>query len=362
LKFVLLFFFTLVLGSSIGQIEGPLSFSITPKVGSLMAHRNTMSHLIKGRDNSVEFSVSKQDFSDDKWSNTYHFPSRGFAVIFNDFGNPEVLGQGLAFFRYTKFPILQDSLFGFIDFRLGNGISFLTRKYDPAGNSKNTAIGSYLNGFINFQFYWVKNIQNFNFGLGIDFSHYSNSAFKTPNLGLNTVSGFFTIGYEMERRHLFDKKTMRKPSLYERNSNRWHINVFGGIKQNLPDYKVSRNFGIFAVQGLYKLPISFKWDVEFGLDLIYNEANRWFYTLVAEPISDGFQFGAYTGLAANIYQTQIYFGLGVYAFNPVNPAGWIYNRIGARYLFNENWNLTVGIKAHAGVADYLEMGIGYRFD
>ena len=48
------------------------------------------------------------------------------------------------------------------------------------------------------------------------------------------------------------------------------------------------------------------------------------------------------------------------ALNLINPAGWVYNRTGIRFLANDKWNFMIGIKAHVGIADYLEWGLGYR--
>ena len=310
----------------------------------ITAHRPTMEHLPKNRSSILELTFQKQDISNSKWSNAYKFPSRGYSIAFQDYGNKEVLGQAISIYRFTKFSLLQNEKIGFIDFKLGNGISFITEKYDPVGNTKNTAIGTHLNGFI-----------NCHIGIGFDFTHQSNSAIKAPNLGINTYSGMITLGYDLKKRVRFNSSIPKPEDAKMRDTPNWEVHFFAGIKQNLPNFKVSRTFGVMALQGLYKKQLSFKWD-------LYSEANRWFYSTTATQFTDALQFGGYVGLAANIYKTQIYFGVGAYAFNPVDAAGWIYNRIGGRYLINDNWNMMVGIKAHLGIADYLEMGVGYRFN
>jgi len=54
--------------------------------------------------------------------------------------------------------------------------------------------------------------------------------------------------------------------------------------------------------------------------------------------------------------------LGAYAYNKYNPSNkyLIYSRIGVRYIFEENFFANVILKSHTSVADYLEIGIGYR--
>lgn len=362
MRLVLFFLLVFFVGEGLAQKEGPFSIGFVPKTGFLMAHRETMDHLVKDRNNVFELEFSRQDNSDGIWSKIYKYPSQGTTLIYHDYGNPEVLGRSFTFCRFTRFPIYQSEKWGFVDFRLGNGISYITKKYDPFENKKNIAIGSHINGFVNLQFSWIKQFNRVYFGGGLDFSHISNAKLKTPNQGLNTLTGFLTAGFNMEPRQVYDQPKFETDSIeVVRKFNKWHFHFIFGLKQNLPDHLEARNFGVAAIQGLYRKRLSLIWDAEFGLDIVYNEANRWFYEINPVPVHQAFLVGGYSGLALSLYRSQIYFGLGVYALNLVNPAGWVYNRTGIRFLANEKWNFMIGIKAHVGIADYLEWGLGYRF-
>ena len=347
---------------AVSQQLGPYSIDLSPKVGSLLAHRETMTHLVQNHSKAIELEFLRQDTSKGVWSSIYKYPSRGLTLQFQDYGNPEILGQSFTVFRFTKFCIFQSEKWGFIDFRLGNGISYITKKYDQFNNPKNIAIGSYINGFVNFQFSYTKHFDRFFVGAGFDFSNISNASLKAPNQGLNTVSTFLTTGLNISKRRVYDQPIYPKEALSEvRKFSRWQVHFIFGLKQNLPDHLVSRNFGVAALQGLYRITINNVLDFETGIDLVYNEANRWFYEINPVPIYQAFTAGGYAGMSLSLYQAQIYFGLGVYGLNSINPAGWIYNRTGIRINTNEHWNFSVGIKAHIGVADYLEWGLGYRF-
>lgn len=362
MRAVLFFLSLFFVVGALGQSEGPVSVSFIPKTGFLMAHRKTIHHLVKDRNNAFELEISTQDVSDNTWSKIYRHPSRGFSFMYHNFGYEEVLGSSITLFRFTKFPIYQSERFGFLDFRLGNGISYITKKYDKHQNKKNIAIGSHLNGFVNLQFSWSKRIDKFFLGAGVDFSHASNAKLKTPNLGLNTLTGFVTAGIDLEPRKVYEgKKYIPDSTEYIRDFHKWQFHVIVGIKQNLPDHLEARNFGVFALQGLYKKKLGRVWDAEFGIDLAYSEANRWFFEINPVPAYEALLAGAYTGLALSVYRAQVFFGLGVYGLNLINPEGWIYNRAGVRFNTNEKWNLMVAIKAHVGIADYLEWGVGYRF-
>ena len=361
MKVVLLFLLLVLTKIGVSQNEGPFSITFSPKTGSLLAHRETMVHLVQDRTNVFELEFSRQDTSKGVWSKIFKYPSVGLSLAYQDYGNKDVLGTSFTVFRFTKFPIYQSEKWGFVDFRLGSGVSYITKKYNQFNNIKNIAIGSHVNGYINLQFAWSKHFKYFILGAGVDFAHISNASLKAPNQGLNTLTTFASIGYNIENRRVYDQAKFSKDSIAKvRKFSKWHFHFNFGLKQNLPDHLDSRNFGIAAVQGLYRKQLSAIWDAEFGVDLTYNEANRWFYEISPVPIYEAFLLGGYAGMALSVYNTQVYFGLGIYALNLINPAGWVYDRVGIRFLANDNWNFAIGIKAHIGVADYLEWGIGYR--
>ena len=360
MRIVLLFLFALFLQSGFSQNEGPFSMSLSAKTGILMPHRETMGHLVKDRPNALELAFSRQDTSKGAYSQIFRYPSRGSAFTFQDYGNRDILGRSLTFFRFIKFPIYQSEKWGFIDFRLGQGVSYISKIYDKFSNPKNIAIGSHINGFVNLQFTWTKHFNKFYTGVGVDFSHISNATLKSPNQGLNTLTASATLGYSLSERQEYDQPKFSLDSIETvRDFSKWHFQFVFSLKQNKADHLQPRNFGVAAVQALYRKRLSPVWNLEFGGDLIYNEANRWFYEVKPEPIFEGFQLGGYSGLALSVYNTQIYFGLGVYALNLINPAGYIYNRAGMRFKGKGPWDFSIGIKAHIGVADYLEWGLGY---
>ena len=356
--FFLLFFFV---QEGISQGDGPFSIGLTPKSGVLMAHRETMSHLVQDRSFAYELEFSRQDTSNDVWSQIFKYPSTGLSLTYCDYGNRDVLGTSFSIFRFAKFPLYQSEKLGFFDFRLGTGLSYITKKYHPYNNKKNIAIGSHINGFVNFQLAWAKHYNRFFIGGGVDFSHISNASLKMPNQGLNTLTAFLTGGINIGERTMYNGPEFNKDSIGTvRDFNKWRFQFVFGLKQNIPGHYESRNFGIAALQGIYRKQLSPIWDAEFGVDLTYNEANRWFYEVEPVPIYEAFLVGAYSGLSLSMYKAQLYFGLGVYGLNLINPAGWIYDRIGVRFIANEHWDLSIGVKAHIGVADYLEWGLGYR--
>lgn len=341
--------------------DAPLSISVLPKTGFLIAHRANMSHLVKDRNTAFEIEFSQQDNRRNFTSDNYRFPSRGFALQYHDYGYKEVLGSSYAVLQFTKFNLIQKPKFGFLDFRIGSGVAYITKDYDVVSNPKNNAIGSNLNAFVNMQFVYTKYWNHFLIGAGLEMSHYSNAAISAPNLGLNTPMAFVKLGYAISERNIFTVDTNPRIEIIPRVENKFLIHVIGGVKQNLPGYYISKYLPIGAIQAMYRKQLNFKWDFETGFDLIYNEANRQKYDDQTYTAVETIQLGFFVGAAANFYKSQIYVNLGGYVYNKINPAGWIYNRIGYRYNFNAHWNAMIGIKANIGIADYLEFGLGWRF-
>ncbi|MBI3133124.1 MAG: acyloxyacyl hydrolase [Bacteroidetes bacterium] len=319
-----------------------------------------MSHLVKDRNTAFELEFSQQDNRHNATADNYRFPSRGFSLQYQDYGYKEVLGSSYTVFQFTKFNLIQTKKFGFLDFRIGSGVAFITKEYEVVTNPKNNAIGSKWNAFVNFQLVYSKTWNNFLFGAGLEMSHYSNAAITMPNLGLNTPLCFVKAGYQLGQRKVYTTNTDVFIDILPRVVSRFQVNVIGSVKQNLPGYNLSKYLPVIATQVLYRKYLNYKWDFEAGVDVIYCEANRRKYDDKSFTMGETIQVGIYAGAAANFYKSQIFFGLAGYVYNKINPAGWVYNRIGYRYNFNDHWNALVAIKANIGIADYLEMGVGYR--
>lgn len=320
-----------------------------------------MSHLVKDNNTAYELEFSQQDNSRNYTANAYRFPSRGFALSYHDYGYRDVLGIGFGCLQFTKFNILQHKKFGCIDFRIGSGVAFISKEYDVITNPKNNAIGSKWNAYINLQLGYEKQFGHFVVGAGLEMSHYSNAAITMPNLGLNTPMCYFKLGYAVKTREIFSPDTNSTVEILPRPANKLQFHVVSGIKQNLPGYDHDTHHAVIALQGFYRIKLGFKWDIETGTDICYNGANRYKYDDRSFTFFETVQVGLYAGACVNFYKSQIFFGLGGYIYNAINPAGWIYDRIGYRYNFSKQFNAMIAIKANIGIADYLEFGIGYRF-
>ncbi|MEZ4923212.1 MAG: acyloxyacyl hydrolase [Crocinitomicaceae bacterium] len=342
----------------------PTQITATTNLGFVIAHHSNMIHLLQRDAHGIELNFSQQDRKQTAWSTLYRGAVRGLSFKFHDFGNPKELGYAYTMFGHTSFPLYQGPKFGFLDFRIGTGLAYLTRKFDPETNPKNNAIGSYLNGFVNLMFNYNKHFRWWHFGFGLEFSHYSNCATKVPNLGLNVPSLNVNLGFNLEQRTAIDKKEINEnteASNYDDvMSDGIYLIGFLTAKQNVIKQKEAITRPVMAIQGLYDLKMGSRWKLNVAMDIIYNDANRHYYDTSTYTIGQTIQLGAFVGAGIHFYKAEFTAGMGVYYWSPVRPFGMFYHRLGFRYHFTNNLVGTIGIKSHFAIADYLELGIGYR--
>lgn len=343
----------------------PTSISLLSKGGFLIAHRANMAHLPEKNTYAFELELTRQDTSSSQWNKIYQNPLRGVSFQYQDFGNKEILGQGYSLFGHTSFPLIEGEKFGFLDFRIGTGVGIVSKIYNSDSNPKHVAIGSHVNGYVNLRMQWNRYFEHWHIGAGIEFGHFSNSAMKVPNLGLNLPSISLNVGYDLNKRSLY-KNSINKDSTHEdlkyleRMAKHLRLFVIGSSKQNLVQYNDPKSRAVIAIQALYSFKISNNWKIDFGLDGIYNGGNRWHLDTVAYSVGRTLQLGVYAGASVHFYRTEFYTGFGMYLRSTVHPYGLVYNRLGFRYHLTEKISALIGIKAHFAVADYLEMGIGYK--
>ncbi len=330
--------------------------------GILVAHRPNMYHLVQKNNRSVELSWLIQRTKKDLWGRVYHQPLVGFNLSYRSFGYKDVLGSGYGLTYMTRFTLLQTKKNLCLELQSHTGFGIVTKRYDKFENPKNIAIGSYLNAKTDLELFLTKFHKKFHYGIGIGFSHFSNGAFKAPNLGLNTLSLFATAGYNLQERTVAEKFKLSDQLKLEdpfpdHNLNTELILTAKQANATAIDPKL---YPVVAVRVNYIYRPRIKWGADVSLDLIYNGANPFLWPEDGHTSSEAFQVGIYTGAVTYFYNTAVYFGGGVYLVDPVAAAERIYDRLGIQHYFSEKWYALFTIKANYAKADYFEFGVGYR--
>jgi len=361
MKKVLILWSVLFCFVSFGQNKKPLFLTFSTKGGIIMAHRPFMAHLVQGNAYGFEVSLSKQMADETINGINSKYPLNGLTFEYRNFGYDAVLGKAFSIIQYQGFPIFQTKKNLVLDFKMGAGIGYITKIYDKFTNPTNNAIGSHVNAKVSFKLVLNKFTKKHHFGLGVELSHFSNGAIQVPNLGLNGLSAYVNMGYNFNKREVFNP-LIKRYSILELKGAYFMVEGILSVGEVLPVPLDSKKYPIFASRLTWVKPLkSNLWNVEVAFDAVYNVSNLHRYydsTFVAKDVP---QFGFYAGMSFNYYKSQIIFGMGYYVMDKINPLGRIYNRVGYRYYFTDQFFGLFSIRANFGKADFFEFGVGYKF-
>lgn len=357
---LLFFLLLLTAAGAIAQDSAAYTHSLLVAVhhGFLIAHRPMVQPLQKNKTNAIELMLEQQTTGNKEWHHIYGFPKIGLSAALWELGNPEKLGKSVTLMPFVNFPLTRGRWMDF-DFKFGWGLGYIEKKFDVEYNYKNVAIGTHLNSSLiaqpQLRFYLGNRVS---LTTGIALTHYSNGSTATPNLGLNFASATAAIAWRFHDRMAIPER-------------------------QLPEFKRSRRFTIFAsaaskqiypVNGptylAASLSVGYTWQISYksafgtGTDLFYDHSLYYKIRDQNLPLNSSlevFRGGFHGGYELTISKLTLLLNMGVYLYSKIND-GPFYHRIGLRYRINRNIFVCSNIKAHWGKADFIEWGLGWRFD
>ncbi len=340
------------------QAEKPLIITPTFHYGFIIAHHSDMEYLTQGHVTISEICFSRPTHGENYWNQLFKFPEPGLSLCFFDLGNPKNLGNLFSICPYMDFPF-NKGVHTRICFRAGGGLSYLTKPFDPVTNYKDIAIGSHVNGFMNFRLTVKQEIsKRLRLDFGVGMSHCSNGAMKQPNLGLNMPTVDLGIGYSLY--NCPERKPM--DSLPVCNRNRFFaFGIAGALSQISP--AGGKDFGAVILSGSVYRRWNHKnlWNV--GLEIFYNEANyqEIFRTDHTVQRVQYIQPAAKIGYALCAGRMSMPMEIGFYFYDKVSGETVpMYERIGLRYQVNDRILLGSTLKVYFARAEFFEWGITYR--
>jgi hypothetical protein len=349
--------------ASPGQVcvpgKEPLLFTPYYHYGFIIAHHPEMQYLTKGHVQIGELSITRPTYGKSYWNQLFNFPEPGIAFFFFDLGNPQNLGNLYSICPFIDFPFNKGTRTRFC-LRAGGGMSYLTKPFDPVTNYKDIAIGSHFNGFVNIRLTLKEQItQRLRMDLGVSFSHTSNGAFKTPNLGLNMPTLCAGLGYSINP----CPPPQHADTLPKCDRQRFYgITVAGAISQINPPGGHYYGATIVSANMYRRWNHKNLWNV--GLEFFYNEAN--YQEIVRSDASitrsHFFQPAAKIGYALCVGRISVPIELGVYFYDKVNGETVpMYQHIGLRYQISDRFLIGTELKTYFARAEFFEWGITYRF-
>ena len=316
---------------------------------------------------SYELSLHRNTYGEHRWEVLHNYPSIGFTFYYSSFGNDDIsaeLGKVFALYPFINFPITPGES-SKLNFKLGVGVSFLTNKFDPKENYHNYAIGSHVNAAINLSFeYRQRIVDRLHWVTSVGLTHFSNGATRTPNMGINIFSvatGF--SWYIKSPKDLIDYKLRPKNYLFEFDGKRHFVTDYQytlGFKDMSQQYGTHQYFFIHNIAANLMLQLTERDRLGIGLEFIYDPSVKALHPEWNRP-RDYLKIGGLISYEMMLDRLSFMFNLGIRNNVPIPQKAFLfYQKVGARYYFNENLFATLSFTTYDIKADFISFGLGYH--
>ena len=327
--------------------------------GFVVAHHKSMQHLTNSHFPGFEVCIASQTNGKQLWEYLYRFPQKGIGVFYSPLGGSKMLGNVVAVYPYLNFNLTHGRKIN-LYFRFACGLGYLTKRFDAATNYKNIAIGSHVNAFLQimYEMRWSFS-KRLMLMAGIEMSHLSNGAFKTPNLGINIPTVNVGLSYKLHKEPV--EIIMNEIPAYNK---RWQYTVMGhfGVSELYPAN--GKKYTAYILTGYFMKPLGLKRKIGAAVDVFYDNAiaevmrrNDIIIGNKFETIKAGVSFVYEMNFSHLSFVAQI----GGYLIAKDKSDGYVFDRVALNYTFKKHYVVQLGLKTHLTTADMVEVGFGYKF-
>lgn len=327
--------------------------------GIVIPHHPNMVYFIDDFSRGVEVNYSLLRFDKSSWQQWYNFPEVGIGLFYNSYGNPQIYGQGLALYPYLHFPIVRTPRFSLKN-KVSLGLGYTNRPFDMKHNPENQIFGSYLNAYIGLGLYAsYRVLKDWSVSTSASLNHMSNGSSRKPNNGINTLTLGVGAAYHF---------TPELPPLLTRQvappSKQRDIEIFMNYgRSQAAEY----NFNIYSsaslsIHHVWHRSVKSAWSA--GMDIFYFGAAPFVYQEFnhQDTKAQRLFYGVSGGKQWIMGSTTAFVDLGVYLYSQIDTPQPVYPRVGLRHNITPNLVANFSIKASFFRAEFMEFGIGYRFN
>jgi hypothetical protein len=313
---------------------------------------------------AFELNLGKETFGEYRWQRMYNYPVIGVSYWFSHLGNSPYLGNAHAVFPYVNYPLVRKKN-NELNFRLGLGLAYLTKRFDRIDNYKYLAIGSHVNAAVNLMFeYRWRFSSRLNAAVGLSLMHFSNGSTKTPNFGMNTPSVNLAFSYRLSKENPYLSKKML-PELYEfefdgKRSITLDLGTTIAYKDMGNEY--GRTFMIYNLFWNVMKPVTFKSSFGIGMDYTLDKSDPFIArenNIVFKHEIQKMRIGINGAYELNMSKLSYMFNLGFYISGKVRPSK-SYFKLGLHYDLTKRIFTTLSLRTHFAQADFVGIGIGYK--
>jgi len=303
-----------------------------------------------------EINISKSTTGETQWQQLYRYPSFGISFYYSTLGSKQHFGDQYTLYPYYALNIYRGRKWS-LNYQMGLGISYATKKYDQNTNFQNLAIGSHFNIHYHADVIaqWKISKKLYVNG-GISFSHISNANLSEPNVGLNSSTAFIGMALGIGQRKEYVKKEVPTFTPYFT----YEVLINGGMKHTRTFE--SFQYPAFSISFDAKRRARYKFAFGAGIDFFYDASIEPQMIRLNKPYSSSNSFTSGIHFAQEfvydkvslILQEGFYIGLT----DKLNGY-FMYNRAIARYKFSKHFFANFSLKSHLYILDFPEIGIGY---
>ncbi len=334
-----------------------LGWAASIHYGTTLAHNSKIAAIKSNNPIALQFDFYKQKINQKNYDICSCYPQSGVTLSINDYGNSNVLGQGIHLNYYVE-PQFKISKNNYFLFRATAGFAFMNSPYDAVENPNNFAYSLPVSGFVSLGPGWKYFITDrTSLFFIIPFNHVSNGGIKDPNLGLN----FPSVQFGISQQKIAIARNFKKSENIELNkSNRFYLSAFASSRTVQNGEK--KRFLIYGIEASYvrKLAqlISFNSAIEFYKDDALQER----YRRETGSTEQRYRAGTMAGIQFDLGKIELYHRLGIYIYDPGLYNGLVFHRHGIQYLFNNKISAGVEVKAHKEVANFLDFRLKYNIN
>jgi len=327
--------------------------------GFIIPHHSDMIHLTNRHFTMQEVNLTMQTNGNKLWHQLFNYPILGLSLLYSDLGNNPYLGNVISVMPTMNFNLTLKKKFN-LYFRLGSGLGYLTKRFERLENYKNTVIGTHLNVAIQLMYEARWNITNrWTLNAGISLTHFSNGAFKTPNLGINITTLHLGASWKINK-NPSEKILQTIPVINKKKIEFSFYALFGTKELNPPDGK---KYLSYCFSTTIMKPLSIKRKLGLGIDVSVSYA--YLESLKERGIEPSNDFqklrpGVNISYKLDFSHLAMLMQVGCYLYTLQTKDGYIYDRFSFEYTFKKHYIIHLGLKSHFFTADLIELGVGYR--
>ncbi len=282
--------------------------------------------------------------------------SLGLNTTFYNIRN-KVVGNGISAGVVFHNQVYSDKSLS-LSTNLSLGLGYLMNSYS-LNNPQNNAIGSNFNGTMRASLSLKKTTKtDLYFSIDIGLAHFSNAAFRMPNLGINMPFLSMALG-----KSLNSKQTNQQSKLDYTSVNKWSQLVafrMAGKTFSIDDDRLFI-FPCFDYGWTYNLNSTSQLRLltSFNFDPVYRYQK--FQKLQKVNLANSFENGISVGYQTFYGRFGLILDLGIYSYQPINKLKSIYyERVGLIYHLAKKLDIQLSLKANKTTADYSELGAIFR--